>query len=134
MSQWPQAHNVICKLDFSFPSIDPEVPPNADLSMEVELLEATDAPDLELLSPAERIALAGQKRERGNYYYQRGDYAFAVNSYSIALQITESSSKGELLFTYSLDSTLVGMYLTPLHHPNALFRIYLLLFVLLCYI
>lgn len=77
-------------------SIDPEVPPNADLSMEVELLEATDAPDLELLSPAERIALAGQKRERGNYYYQRGDYAFAVNSYSIALQITESSSKVDI--------------------------------------
>ena len=87
---------MICNLDFSFPSIDPKVPPNTALSMEVELLEVTDAPDLELLSPVERIALAGQKRERGNYYYQRGDYAFAVNSYSLALQVTESSSKGEL--------------------------------------
>ena len=65
--------------------------------MEVELLEVEDAADVELLFPAERIALASQKRERGNYYYQRADYAFAVNSYSIALQITESSSKGELL-------------------------------------
>lgn len=77
-------------------SLEPEVPPNAALSLEVELLEATDAPDLELLPPVEKIALASHKRERGNVHYQRGDYAFAVNSYSIALQITESSSKGEI--------------------------------------
>lgn len=82
---------------FIYPcSQDPEVPPNAELSLEAELLEATDAPDLELLPPAEKISLASHKRERGNAHYQRGDYAFAVNSYSIALQITESSSKGEI--------------------------------------
>lgn len=62
----------------------------------MELLKATDAPDLELLPPVEKISLASLKRERGNVHYQRADYAFAVNSYSIALQITESSSKGEL--------------------------------------
>lgn len=77
-------------------SLEPEVFPNAELSLEVELLEATDAPDLELLPPAEKIALASHKRERGNVHYQRGDYAFAVNSYSIALQITESSSKVDI--------------------------------------
>lgn len=76
-------------------SLEPEVPPNEELSLEVELLEASDAPDLELLPPAEKTALAIHKRERGNVHYQRGDYAFAVNSYSIALTITESSSKGE---------------------------------------
>ncbi|XP_053178429.1 peptidyl-prolyl cis-trans isomerase FKBP8 [Scomber japonicus] len=77
-------------------SHDPEVPPNAELSLEIQLLEATDAPDLELLPPVEKIALASHKRERGNVHYQRGDYAFAVNSYSIALQITESSSKVDI--------------------------------------
>ncbi|KAE8294288.1 Peptidyl-prolyl cis-trans isomerase FKBP8 [Larimichthys crocea] len=77
-------------------SLEPEVPPNAELSLEVELLEATDAPDLELLPPPEKIALASHKRERGNVHYQRGDYAFAVNSYSIALQITESNSKVDI--------------------------------------
>lgn len=77
-------------------SLEPEVPPSAELSLEVELLEATDAPDLELLPPSEKIALASHKRERGNVHYQRGDYAFAVNSYSIALQITESSSKVDI--------------------------------------
>ncbi|XP_074525285.1 peptidyl-prolyl cis-trans isomerase FKBP8 [Halichoeres trimaculatus] len=77
-------------------SFEPEVPPNAELSLEVELKEATDAPDLEMLPPAEKIALASHKRERGNIHYQRGDYAFAVNSYSIALQIAESSSKVDI--------------------------------------
>ncbi|XP_024114896.1 peptidyl-prolyl cis-trans isomerase FKBP8 isoform X2 [Oryzias melastigma] len=77
-------------------SLEPAVPPNATLSLEVELLEATDAPDVELLPPAEKIALASRKRERGNAHYQRGDYAFAVNSYSIALQIAESSSKVDI--------------------------------------
>lgn len=77
-------------------SLEPEVPPDAELSLEVKLLEATDAPDLELLPPVEKIALASHKRERGNIHYQRGDYAFAVNSYSIALQITDSSSKVDI--------------------------------------
>ncbi|XP_061593659.1 peptidyl-prolyl cis-trans isomerase FKBP8 [Cololabis saira] len=77
-------------------SLEPKVPPYAELSFEVELLEAADSPDLELLTPTEKIALSNQKRERGNVYYQRGDYAFAVNSYSIALQITESSSKVDI--------------------------------------
>lgn len=71
------------------------MPPNADLVLEVHLLSAVDAPDLELLPPSERISLASKKREQGNVHYQRGDYAFAVNSYGIALQITEASSKGK---------------------------------------
>ncbi|KAK2835674.1 hypothetical protein Q5P01_016158 [Channa striata] len=77
-------------------SLETAVPPNAKLTLEVELLEATDAPDLELLPPVEKIALASHKRERGNVHYQRRDYAFAINSYSIALQITESSSKVDI--------------------------------------
>ncbi|KAM7012362.1 peptidyl-prolyl cis-trans isomerase FKBP8 [Tautogolabrus adspersus] len=77
-------------------SYEPEIPPNAPLCLEVELKEATDAPDLEMLPPAEKIALASHKREKGNVHYQRGDYSFAVNSYSIALQVAESSSKVDI--------------------------------------
>lgn len=81
---------------FHLHSFDPKVPPDTDLHLEVKLLEATDAPDLELLQPVEKIALASNKREKGNMHYDRGDYASAVDLYSIALQITESSSKGEM--------------------------------------
>lgn len=80
----------------SLSSCDPDVPPNAELCLEVELKKVCDAPDMELLPPLEKIALASGKRERGNILYQRGDFAFAINTYSIALQITESNSKGSM--------------------------------------
>ena len=70
------------------------IPPNAALTLEVELLEARDAPDLELLSGREKIGLANRKRERGNFYYQQADYVLAINSYDIALKVISSSSKG----------------------------------------
>ncbi|KAM9369175.1 peptidyl-prolyl cis-trans isomerase FKBP8 [Phaethornis superciliosus] len=71
----------------------PDVPPNATLTLEVELLGARDAPDLELLSGQEKIQLANRKRERGNFFYQQADYVLAINSYDIALKILSSSSK-----------------------------------------
>ncbi|XP_046789770.1 peptidyl-prolyl cis-trans isomerase FKBP8 isoform X3 [Gallus gallus] len=71
----------------------PDIPPNAALTLEVELLEARDAPDLELLSGREKIGLANRKRERGNFYYQQADYVLAINSYDIALKVISSSSK-----------------------------------------
>ncbi|KAM8890620.1 peptidyl-prolyl cis-trans isomerase FKBP8 isoform 1-T3 [Synchiropus picturatus] len=77
-------------------SDEPKVPPNTDLSLEVELLEVTEGPDLELLPPTERTTLADCKREKGNFYYQRGDYAYAVNSYSIALKVIDSNSKVDI--------------------------------------
>ncbi|OWK51221.1 Peptidyl-prolyl cis-trans isomerase FKBP8, partial [Lonchura striata] len=71
----------------------PDIPPNASLRLEVELLAARDAPDLELLSGKEKIQLANRKRERGNFFYQQADYVLAINSYDIALRIAGSSSK-----------------------------------------
>ncbi|KAF1665949.1 Peptidyl-prolyl cis-trans isomerase FKBP8, partial [Aptenodytes patagonicus] len=71
----------------------PDVPPNAALTLEVELLGARDAPDLELLSGKEKIELANRKRERGNFFYQQADYVLAINSYDIALKVIGSSSK-----------------------------------------
>uniref|UniRef100_A0A672UZ16 peptidylprolyl isomerase n=2 Tax=Strigops habroptila TaxID=2489341 RepID=A0A672UZ16_STRHB len=71
----------------------PDIPPNAALTLEVELLEARDAPDLELLSGKEKVELANRKRERGNFFYQQADYVLAINSYDIALKIISSSSK-----------------------------------------
>lgn len=71
----------------------PNISPNANLVFEATLLDAKDGPDLELLTGEEKLALANKKRERGNFYYQRADYVFAINSYEIALKIVNSSSK-----------------------------------------
>ncbi|XP_016129290.1 peptidyl-prolyl cis-trans isomerase FKBP8-like, partial [Sinocyclocheilus grahami] len=83
-------------LSISSVSSTPAVPPDTDLILEVQLLSAEDAPDLELMLPSERISLANRKRERGNIHYQRTDYAFAINSYGIALQITEATSRVDI--------------------------------------
>nr|XP_006009991.1 PREDICTED: peptidyl-prolyl cis-trans isomerase FKBP8 isoform X2 [Latimeria chalumnae] len=74
-------------------SKNPEIPPDSSLNLEVELLDVQDGPDLELLPGKGKIKLANQKRERGNYYYQRADYVFAISSYDLAINVTDSSSK-----------------------------------------
>ncbi|XP_026538959.1 peptidyl-prolyl cis-trans isomerase FKBP8 [Notechis scutatus] len=71
----------------------PDIPPNASLTLEVELLTAQDAPDLELLSGEEKVSLANRKRERGNFHYQRANYVLAANSYDIALKVINSNTK-----------------------------------------
>ncbi|XP_078526455.1 peptidyl-prolyl cis-trans isomerase FKBP8 [Lissotriton helveticus] len=71
----------------------PLIPPDASLHLEVKLLDVKDGPDLETLVGKDKIELANRKRERGNFYYQQGDYVLAVNSYDIALRIIRSSSK-----------------------------------------
>ncbi|KAL8177746.1 UNVERIFIED_CONTAM: Peptidyl-prolyl cis-trans isomerase fkbp8 [Gekko kuhli] len=73
----------------------PDIPPDAALTLEVELLAAQDAPDLELLSGTEKVELANRKRERGNFHYQRADYVLAINSYDTALKVIGSNSKVE---------------------------------------
>uniref|UniRef100_A0A8C5DI58 peptidylprolyl isomerase n=1 Tax=Gouania willdenowi TaxID=441366 RepID=A0A8C5DI58_GOUWI len=74
----------------------PEIPSGADLSLEVKLLEAIDAPDLKLLSPTEKIALATCKKEQGNVLYLCRAYDFAIQKYEAAMEITESISEDDI--------------------------------------
>ncbi|KAL8197321.1 UNVERIFIED_CONTAM: hypothetical protein K2H54_020366 [Gekko kuhli] len=68
----------------------PDVPKEAPLLYEVTLLRARDGPDLALLPAAERLSLGNQKRERGNFHYEREDYQPALCSYRQALCILAS--------------------------------------------
>ncbi|GCC18296.1 peptidyl-prolyl cis-trans isomerase FKBP8 [Chiloscyllium punctatum] len=81
----------------SLGSSEPSVPSNATVHLEVQLLSVSDSPDLELLSGKERLLLANKKRERGNAYFLRSEYVFAISSYDIALNIVNSSSKVDFL-------------------------------------
>ncbi|XP_060038344.1 peptidyl-prolyl cis-trans isomerase FKBP8 isoform X1 [Erinaceus europaeus] len=75
-------------------SRSPCVPPDAALCLEVTLLAAAPAPDLELLGGPARVDLADRKRERGNAHYQRADFVLAANSYDLALRAITASAKG----------------------------------------
>ncbi|XP_018412986.1 PREDICTED: peptidyl-prolyl cis-trans isomerase FKBP8 [Nanorana parkeri] len=96
---------------------DPDIPPNADLLLEVSLLEVKDEPDLELLTGQQKLDLANKKRERGNYYYQQADYVFAINSYDIALKIVNSSSKVD--FTSEEEAELLDVKMKCLNNLAA---------------
>ncbi|KAG9463342.1 hypothetical protein GDO78_021942, partial [Eleutherodactylus coqui] len=98
-------------------SRSPNISPNANLILEVCLLDVKDGPDLELLTGQERLTLANKKRERGNFYYQRADYVFAINSYDIALKIVNSSSKVE--FTSEEEAELLDVKMKCLNNLAA---------------
>uniref|UniRef100_A0A8V0X6B3 peptidylprolyl isomerase n=1 Tax=Gallus gallus TaxID=9031 RepID=A0A8V0X6B3_CHICK len=72
---------------------EPDVPPEAPLLFEVTLLEVRDGPDPQRLSPAARLRLGAQKRERGNVHFARGDFGAALLSYRLALRLREQRVK-----------------------------------------
>ncbi|XP_048418952.1 FKBP prolyl isomerase 16 isoform X2 [Stegostoma tigrinum] len=71
----------------------PDVPADATLIYEVQLLDVRNAPDLKTLSVSDCIRICKQKRERGNYHFQREDYHSAVKSYNLALDVLNISSE-----------------------------------------
>ncbi|MEE6488255.1 hypothetical protein FKM82_015169 [Ascaphus truei] len=95
----------------------PDIPPNSNLILEVTVLDAKDAPDLELLTGREKLDLANRKRERGNFYYQQADYVFAINSYDIALKNVNSSSKVD--FSSEEEAELLDMKMKCLNNLAA---------------
>ncbi|XP_043350089.1 peptidyl-prolyl cis-trans isomerase FKBP8-like isoform X2 [Dermochelys coriacea] len=69
---------------------DPDIPSDASLLYEVTLLQIRDSSDLGLLPPSTRISLSKQKRERGNFHFEREEYQRAMQSYQLALGILDS--------------------------------------------
>lgn len=60
------------------------------------LLQIRDSPDLGLLPPSTRISLSKQKRERGNFHFEREEYQWAMQSYQLALGILDSPGAGKI--------------------------------------
>ncbi|KAH8850047.1 Peptidyl-prolyl cis-trans isomerase FKBP8 [Schistosoma japonicum] len=54
-----------------------------------EILKVDDPPCYANMPNSERLAIANQKKDRGNYYYRREEFAFAIDSYSKALKILQ---------------------------------------------
>ncbi|CAH1795894.1 unnamed protein product [Owenia fusiformis] len=71
----------------------PDIPPDAKLTYEVQLLKVQPTLNVQKLSIAERITKGDAKRERGNYYYTRSEFTASINSYNKALSILDDSSE-----------------------------------------
>nr|UWK01895.1 FK506 binding protein [Locusta migratoria manilensis] len=72
----------------------PDIPPDAKLIYTIELLSAEDEPDLESLSIARRKELGDKKRERGNWWFSRQEYSFAIQSYRRAIEFLDDAEGG----------------------------------------
>uniref|UniRef100_A0A3B3QFA2 peptidylprolyl isomerase n=1 Tax=Paramormyrops kingsleyae TaxID=1676925 RepID=A0A3B3QFA2_9TELE len=72
---------------------DPDVPAWASLLYEVQLLGFRDKPDPLTLSIPDRIRIGNQKRERGNFCFQREDYSMAARVYYMALDVLTTTSR-----------------------------------------
>ncbi|XP_047111052.1 70 kDa peptidyl-prolyl isomerase-like [Schistocerca piceifrons] len=72
----------------------PVIPPDAKLMYTIELLSAEGEPDLESLSIAQRREIGDKKRERGNWWFSRQEYSFAIQSYRRAIEFLDEAEGG----------------------------------------
>ncbi|XP_069481279.1 uncharacterized protein [Ambystoma mexicanum] len=75
---------------------DPDIPTDASLLYNVTLLKVRDRPRPGLLSAADCISIGNQKRECGNFHFEREEYKSAIRSYTRALSILESPNTESL--------------------------------------
>lgn len=73
---------------------EPDIPAWAPLLYQLQLLDIRDKPDPETLPIADRIRIGNQKRERGNFHFQREEYSLAARAYYVALEVLTTHSQG----------------------------------------
>ncbi|XP_053742642.1 FKBP prolyl isomerase 16 [Synchiropus splendidus] len=72
---------------------EPDIPPWAPLLYQLQLLDMREKPDLLTLPVADRIRIGNQKRERGNFHFQREEFTLAARDYSMALDVLTTRSR-----------------------------------------
>lgn len=80
---------VPARLGYGDQGREPDVPPKAKLHFHVELLDTYPAKDETDLPFQERLSIGDAKRERGNFWYSRGDYSNAAHCYRRALDFLD---------------------------------------------
>lgn len=83
-------HNSVCL----FACREPDIPAWAPLLYQLQLLDVRDKPDPLTLPIADRIRIGNQKRERGNFHFQREEYCLAARAYSMALDVLTTRGRG----------------------------------------
>ncbi|KAL1129896.1 hypothetical protein AAG570_012840 [Ranatra chinensis] len=80
--------NLIVSPRFGYGSLglEPNIPPDSTMHYDVELLEVKYGPSVSELSLNQRINTGNRKKDRGNWWYMRGEYSFAIQCYRRALE------------------------------------------------
>jgi len=74
--------------------LPPLVPPNAHLLYTVEVVDFSSEKDLEELTLTKRRGIGIKKRERGNWWYGRGEITLAIQCYRRALEFLDEDQGG----------------------------------------
>ncbi|XP_040577199.1 peptidyl-prolyl cis-trans isomerase FKBP8 [Lepeophtheirus salmonis] len=85
---------VITESDFMYgdQGLDsPPVPPKATLQLKLHLIDSVVPPPNLDLPLEERMALGARKKERGTFWYNRGEYQMAIFGYRKASQILDDA-------------------------------------------
>lgn len=72
-----------------------EIPADATILYTVELKEVSQEKDLEEVTIDERLKIGNSKRERGNWWYSRGDNTSAIQCYRRALEYLDTENETE---------------------------------------
>ncbi|XP_070687000.1 FKBP prolyl isomerase 16 [Pempheris klunzingeri] len=71
---------------------EPDIPAWAPLLYQLQLLNIREKPDPLTLPISDRIRIGNQKRERGNFHFQREEYSMATRAYCMALEVLTTRS------------------------------------------
>lgn len=71
----------------------PNIPPDSCLHYQVELVDVEDTIEETNLPYEERIKIGDSKRERGNFWYSRGDYSSSIHCYRRALEFLDEQEE-----------------------------------------
>ncbi|XP_035275883.1 peptidyl-prolyl cis-trans isomerase FKBP8-like [Anguilla anguilla] len=72
---------------------DPDIPACSPLLYQLQLLDIREKPDPLDLLISDRIRIGNQKRERGNFFFQREEFVMAAQSYCMALHVLTTQTR-----------------------------------------
>ena len=82
------------RFGYGVKGLPPLVPPNAHLLYTIEVIDFHQEKDLSTLSLTKRRDIGNRKRERGNWWYGRGEVTLAVQCYRRALEFLDEDEGG----------------------------------------
>ncbi|XP_064865831.1 peptidyl-prolyl cis-trans isomerase FKBP8-like isoform X3 [Oncorhynchus nerka] len=70
-----------------------DIPAWAPLLYQLQLLDIREKPDPLILPISDRMRIGNQKRERGNFHFQREEYSMAARAYWMALDVLTTHTR-----------------------------------------
>ncbi|CDQ72337.1 unnamed protein product [Oncorhynchus mykiss] len=70
-----------------------DIPAWAPLLYQLQLLDIREKPDPLILPISDRMRIGNQKRERGNFHFQREEYSMAARAYWMALDVLTTHNR-----------------------------------------